>query len=388
MSDASSWEGLIVVCAGTRWGGVPMPEHHIADRLTEWAPVLYVDPPTSLLAARRNPAIAGSTLRVLRQGLAHLSPIVLPAARRPGMVRVTEQLMRFQIRSAIDRLGGRAAVRILASDLPLYERRGGEQRVLFATDDFEAGAELMGLSRNQIRRHESRLASESDLVIAISEPIAEKWLAVARKVVLVPNGCDAERFADTDNAPWPEEVRLPKPIAGFAGQINERLDILLLEAIAARGHSILMVGPVTRTFDGRRLKALLSRPNVQWVGSKQFETMPSYLRAMHIGLTPYADTPFNRASLPLKTIEYLAAGRAVVSTDLPAARWLGTDHVSLAKGPHIFADAVEARLKEPLTDTVVAQRQVFAAGHSWSARARQFAEAIGVGSYQSTDHTQ
>ena len=379
--NVTPWDRLVVVCAGTRWDGIPSSEHHIADRLTEWAPVLYVDPPTSLVTVLRNPAITGPMLRVLRPGLARLTPVVLPGLSRPGMVRVTQELMRLYIRWAIGRLGGRARVRVLASDLPVYERRSSERRVLFATDDFAAGAELMGLPRNQIRRHEARLARESDLVIAISEPIAEKWRAVGCNVVLVPNGCDAERFAETDHAPWPEDVRLPKPIAGFSGQINERLDIALLEALTARGQSVLLVGPVTRTFDRNRLDALLGRPNVQWVGPKPFEAMPSYLRTMHVGLTPYADMSFNRASLPLKTIEYLAAGRAAVSTDLPAARWLGTEHVSLATGPDDFADAVEARLKEPLTSTVVAERRMFAAAHSWSARARQFAEAIGVGNY-------
>lgn len=356
-----------------------MPERHIADRLTEWARVLYVDPPASLLTVLREPLFGGPRLRVIRPGLMRLTPLVLPGLTRPGMVRITEALMRLYIRWAISRVGGPAGVRVIASDLPVYERARGERRVLFATDDFAAGAELMGLPREQIRRHEARLARQADLVIAISEPIAEKWRAMGCNVVLVPNGCDAERFADTDNAPWPEDVRLPKPIAGFSGQINERLDIALLEAIAARGQSVLLVGPVARTFDSHRLDSLLNRPNVQWVGPKPFEAMPSYLRTMHVGLTPYADTPFNRASFPLKTIEYLAAGRSAVSTDLPAARWLGTNHVTLASGPRAFADAVEARLKEPLTHAVVAERRAFAAGHSWSARARQFADAIGVG---------
>ena len=379
--NVTPWDGLVVVCAGTRWDRIPSSEHHIADHLTKWTPVLYVDPPTSPLAVLRNLAIAGPMLQVLRPGLARLTPVVLPGLSRPGMVRVTQELMRLYIRWAIGRLGGQARVRVLASDLPVYERRSSERRVLFATDDFAAGAELMGLSRNQIRRHEARLARESDLVIAISEPIAEKWRAVGCNVVLVPNGCDAERFAGTDHAPWPEDVRLPKPIAGFSGHINGRLDIALLEAIAVRGQSVLLVGPVTRGFDRNRLDALLGRPNVQWVGPKPFETMPSYLRAMHVGLTPYTDTPFNRASLPLKTIEYLAAGRAAISTDLPGARWLGTEHVSLTTGPDDFADAVEARLKEPITHAVVAERRVFAAAHSWLVRARQFADAIGVGNH-------
>jgi len=356
-----------------------MSERQIADRLTEWAPVLYVDPPTSFIAARHDPEVISSTLTVLRRGLVRLTPIVLPGMRRPGMVRITEELTRYHIRQAINHLGGRAMVRVLASDLPVYERSKNERRVFYATDDFAAGAELMGLSKNQIRRHELRLARESDLVIAVSEPIAEKWRAAGSRVIVVPNGCDAERFAQTDNAPWPKDIRLPKPIVGFAGQINDRLDISALEAIAERGHSVLIIGPMTRTFDRRRLGPLLARRNTQWVGPKMFQEMPSYLRVMHVGVTPYLDTPFNRASFPLKTIEYLAAGRAAVSTDLPAARQLDTEHVTLVREAHAFADAVEVRLREPLTRVLIAQRRAFAVTQSWSRRSRQFADAIGLG---------
>lgn len=373
-----SWEGSVVICAGTPWDGIPSSEHHIADRLSKWVPVLYVDPPTSLFTVFRHRDKVGPILRELRPGLARLTPVVLPGLSRPLMVRVTEQLVRLYIRWAIRRLGGDSRVRVVASDLPVFERRSSERRVLFATDDFAAGAELMGLPRDQIRRHEERLARESELVIAISELIGQKWGAMGCKVVVVPNGCDTERFAGTESAPWPKDVGLPTPISGFAGQINDRLDISLMEAVAARGVSVLLVGPITRTFDGRCLDSLLKKPNVQWVGPKSFEHMPSYLRAIHVGMTPYCDTPFNRASCPLKTIEYLAAGRSVVSTDLPAARWLATPHLTIAGEPRAFADAVEARLKEPLSDAVLADRRAFAAAHSWSARASQFANAIGV----------
>jgi teichuronic acid biosynthesis glycosyltransferase TuaH len=381
----TTWDGLVVVCAGTQWEGIHSSEHHIAERLTEWAPVLYVNPPTSLVKVRRDGLNLRAGLRMLRPRLALLSPLVLPGLSRPGMVHITKWLVRFYIRWAVKRLGARVVVRVLASDLPVYERESSERRVLFATDDFASGAELMGLPVRQILRHEAQLAQDSDLVIAISEPIAEKWRALGCTVLLIPNGCDSERFAGTDDASWPEDVHLPKPIAGLAGQINDRLDFSLIEVIAARGHSVLLVGPIVGTFGMHRLDSLLSRPNVQWVGPKPFEAMPSYLRAMHVGMTPYRDTPFNRASFPLKTIEYLAAGRAAVCTDLPSTRWLCTHHVSSTVGALSFAEAVEARLKEPLSDAVVAERRAFAAGHSWSARARQFADAIGLGNRPSAD---
>ena len=120
-----------------------------------------------------------------------------------------------------------------------------------------------------------------------------------------------------------------------------------MEAIAERGRSLLLVGPKDPAFEPERFSALVQRPNVCWVGLKPFEALPGYLRLIDVGIVPYCDNPFNRGSFPMKTLEYLSAGRAVVSTDLPSVlRWLATDLVTVASGPGEFADAVDRLLGE------------------------------------------
>jgi teichuronic acid biosynthesis glycosyltransferase TuaH len=106
--------------------------------------------------------------------------------------------------------------------------------------------------------------------------------------------------------------------------------------------------------------------------------MPAYLRVIDVGLTPYRDSDFNRASFPLKTLEYLAAGRDVVSTPLPATRWLGTDLIGVAAGPAGFAAAVTAALARPRTPEAAQRRQRFAREHSWDRRAKVLADLLGV----------
>src|SRR5262249_60607279 len=83
----------------------------------------------------------------------------------------------------------------------------------------------------------------------------------------------------------------------------------------------------------------ISRPNAHYAGRAPASEVPPYLAAMDVGLTPYADTQFNQASFPLKTLEYLSAGLPVVSTDLPGARWLRDDlaRSDPAAGPQLMA---------------------------------------------------
>ena len=117
---------------------------------------------------------------------------------------------------------------------------------------------------------------------------------------------------------------------------------------------------------------------MRWVGLKTSDALPSYLRAMDVGIVPYRDSRFNRGSFPLKTLEYLAAGRAVVSTDLPAIRWLATDLICIAE-PASFADEVDRLLAMPRTAALLAQRQAFAARHSWAAGQLKFTRPYSVG---------
>ena len=371
---------VVVVCAGTTWNGSRGSAHHIADHLRERCPVLWVDPPVSHVTLARNRTfhqLRERRLRVVAPDLAVLSPIVLPAMRRPIINGTTERLVRWQIRRALRSLGARSTVRIVASDLMLFEDRPGELQVLYAMDDLAAGAELIGVPVERIRRNEARQGASCDLVVAVSPALRDKWAEHADSV-FIPNGCDAERFVGVDDLVAADDVVLPRPIAGLVGYLSDRIDLDLLEAVADRGISILLVGKRAPTAGPGRLDEFLARPNVQWVGSRPFEEMGPYLRAMDVGLTPYADSLFNRASFPLKTLEYLAAGRGAVVTDLPAHRWLDTDLIDITSSPAAFADAVSRRLVDAHRPTDVADRQRFAMAHSWAVRADQFAEAVGL----------
>lgn len=370
-----------MVVAANNWSVTKLHDRHVAESLAAHAPVLYVDPPLSHVMARADPvlrAVVGEPrLRVVGPRIARLTPVVLPFPMRPGMHRVTELLVRRALRRAVAALG--ATPRAVLSGAPMLDLFGecGERRsVYWAQDDYAALAHHGGPSARRVREAELRRVAGSDLVVAANPQTEARLRDAGRPVVLVPYGCDTATFGDVDNAPWPADVTLPPPIAGFVGHLNFRTDPSLLEAVADRGISVLLVGPRSGDVD---LEALLSRPNVAWVGPKPFDGLPSYLRAIDVGLVPYTHCAFNEGSFPLKTLEYLAAGRPVVSTDLPATRWLDTPLVAVADDPATFADAVARMAAEERTPPVVAARRRFAAGHSWDVRARQLAELLGVG---------
>jgi teichuronic acid biosynthesis glycosyltransferase TuaH len=380
MPTRSSTERLVVMCAANNYDEVKVADHHMAERLARHAPVLYVDPPISHLSPRNNPELALSLtsprLRRAEAGFWRLTPVVAPFPMRPGMRAVTERLVRRALNRAVTSIG--MDVRAVVSAWPGLDVFGscGEQlRVWWAQDDFAAGADLMGEVAERVAAGERARAAGSHLVVAANPDVAWRWQREGYQVELIPYGADPESFAqEAEPAPG---VHLAPPVAILVGQLNERVDPRLLYAVADRGVSLLLVGPVANPAPGW-LDALTARPNVTWVGRQQFAALPGFLAHAQVGLVPYADTPFNRGSFPLKTLEYLAAGLPVVATDLPATRWLGAgpDLVAIADGAESYAQAVGAAAASPLTPATREVRRSFARAHSYERRAMDLLAAI------------
>jgi teichuronic acid biosynthesis glycosyltransferase TuaH len=376
-----AWDGLVVLCATESYSGVKMPDKHMAEHLSKLVPLLYVDPPLSVLAPWRNHpsghSLRGPRLRVLGPGLARLTPVVQPFPCRAPLTPLTSALTRYYIQRAVRQLGGHVQALISAwPQFPVFGTCDEDVRVYWPQDDFAGGADLLGLDAEHLGQCERDVAAGADFVAACSPVLAQMWHGRGMDTILIPNGADLTAYAGIEEAPLPADVSLPGPVAGLVGHINARTDLGLLEAIADRGRSLLLVGPKDPAFEPERFNALVGRRNVCWVGLKPFDELPRYLRLIDVGIVPYANTPFNRGSFPLKTLEYLAAGRAVVATDLPAIRWLATDLVAIAVGPRAFADAVDRMLSEIRTPAVAESRRAFAAGHSWELRAADLHAAI------------
>ncbi|MCD9196888.1 glycosyltransferase [Aeromicrobium wangtongii] len=370
----------IVYCAGAPWDAVQGTDRHLVRSLARHVDVLWVDPPLSSLriAAGREPrgAVAGGRLRDVDDRTTRLLTIGPPFPGRRTVLPITQGIMRRSIRRAVQEAGMEVLATIVASPLqPLRVVPGGAQ-VYFATDDFVAGAELMGQSRSLLAREEQRRLDEADLLMAVSPTIAGPWQGRSAATMVLPNGCDASAYDRLDQAPEVTDVPLVPPIAGVVGQLSPRLDLSLIEAVADSGISVLLVGPVQPGFEPERFARLAARPNVAWVGRKELSELRSYLRLMDVGLTPYADSDFNRASFPLKTLEYLAAGMPVVSTPLPAVEWLGTSLIAVAEEPLDFARAVKQAVTDAASPHTAERARSFAGQHTWDARAADLLQAI------------
>ena len=290
-------------------------DHGIDQRLSRemqrHARILWVDPPISPATSGQRrlgtARAAWPVLSVQSDRVTRLTTTALPCMTRFGVRATTAPLLRAQVRWALRRMDIKPFAVVATTFHDVLGRWGsGVVSALHGTDDFVAGAELMGLSANRLRAQERTAVLTADVVTALSPLLAERWSALrGAPVQLIPNGCapiqpgaDRLRRSITD---------LPRPVVGLVGRLNQRIDMDLVEAIADAGFSLLMVGPHDTHWEPRRFRALTARRTVHCVGRVPEEEAPAYIAAADIGITPYLDSPFNRASFPLKTLDYLSA---------------------------------------------------------------------------------
>jgi teichuronic acid biosynthesis glycosyltransferase TuaH len=377
-----AWDGMVLLCSGTNWD-LGMHDRKLAEALAAHAPVLFVNPPASHLTRLNDPATAellrGPRLRRAAPRIATYTPLVPPKPMAPAVLPLTRRIVRRQLRQAVAELGG--SVDTVLTEwlfLDVYGACGERVDAYWWTDDPAGAAALWGRDPERLTAADERLIARSDLVLPVSGEKAAELRARGVDAHHLPNGCDTPFYRAVDTAPEPDDVDLPGPIVGFVGHLNDRTDLALLEAIAETGTSLLVIGPREESFEPTRFAALAARPNVAYLGRRPFAGLPSYLRKIDVGVVPYADTRFNRSSFPLKMLEYLAAGLPVVSTPLPAVRWLDTDLIVTAADPAEFAAAALAEVAGADDPALVARRRAFAERHSWAARAASAVELLGI----------
>lgn len=364
---------VFVYMPGSRWENIQGTDHKLAGALGREIEVLWVDPPLPFTAsdgARLLPKTA--ELSEVAPGVTRLRSLSLPGFTRPSLAPTARFILGTTVKRALRRISASPLVTLLSAPTGGFPARIEGKRFLFVTDDWVAGASMMGISPSATESNLKRNLCRADIVAAVSPHLAERLAetyALPAPVTVIPNGCQPP-------ATVPPGVR--QRTACLVGQLNERLDLPVLEALQDSGTPVVVIGPRTDrdAETARRLDNFLSAPNVTWLGEVAAQDLPAYLSEQGVGLTPYADTAFNRSSFPLKTLDYLAAGMPVVATDLPAVRWLDTDLVAVGANPSDFASQVQRALlvaDDPAGDYL---RRSFAGRHTWRARAIQVLELI------------
>ncbi len=216
---------------------------------------------------------------------------------------------------------------------------------------------------------EQQAVREADLTVCVSRLRAEELCAAvpeaAARIRHLPHGSASNTLAeepwDQPAPPPPDIASLPRPLIGYVGTLEDRLDWNLLDRLSTSfpHASIVIVGKLAPKQDGAwyaEAQRFLARPNVHALGWRPQNVIHEYNRSFDVCLIPYrVDHPFNRACSPTKIMDYMGTGRPIVSTALPEC--LLYDHLfHVAATEDDFLDAVRAVLDLHSDDGRAAQR--------------------------------
>ncbi|WP_422770513.1 glycosyltransferase [Plantactinospora sp. WMMC1484] len=398
----------VLMFSGSPWRAAAHRQHALARQLATDRRVVFVDPPGNSPRWRWS-------VRQVDQALWHaVPPAILPFGRHlPTVNRLSRRLgarrLSRWLDAATDRLerdrigeadgpGGRAdeadrpGERIDEADRRIGQADRPGERIVWLDEDLawpvcrRLGAAAVVYdatdldwtftrwwNRGHLRRALRHAVAEADLVLASSSALPARLPGARRPPVVLPNGCDPECFT-ADGPVAAALAELPRPILGYLGAVDTRaFDGELVAAVAAARPewTVLLIGPSTPA--GRAPLRGLS--NVRLWPAVPFAEAPALVRGFDVGIIPYRVGGLIDYVHPKKCYEYLAAGRPVVATPLPALRELSAP-VRLAATPARFVASVEAELRTAWCPGVVAERRAAAVPQSWDARGARLRDLL------------
>ena len=220
---------------------------------------------------------------------------------------------------------------------------------------------------------EEALLDQADLVFTGGSSLFEAKKGKHSSLHLFPSSVDVAHFARalshrTDPA---DQELIAHPRLGYAGVIDERMDLPLLAQLAAArpDWQIVMLGPVVKINPDTLPKA----QNIHYLGMKAYDDLPAYLAGWDVGMLPFARNESTRFISPTKTPEYLAAGLPVVSTPIRDVVHPYGDLglVSIAENAQQYVSAVKELLASGRNDSWRSDVKTFLDRLSWDATWRE-----------------
>jgi hypothetical protein len=297
----------------------------------------------------------------------------------PGIPLPGSSLARqFNARAAVRAIRGKMAELgfgrpVVLSTVPnacdVVGQLGAARIVYYCVDDF---AQWPGLDHAVVARMERSLIDQSQVLLATSDALQSALARDGRAAHLFTHGVDLDFFGQSPGTEHAAVGALPRPRAGFYGNLDERLDAGLVSSVATAmpDWSFVFAGP-----QAVRWPELEALPNVRFLGPLAYEELPRLADALDVLLLPYHVNAFTQTISPLKLNEYLASGRPVVSSALHESE-KRAPFVRIARTPAEWRNAVVEALNDDREQRRREARRLLA-GESWAAKAATLLELCG-----------
>jgi teichuronic acid biosynthesis glycosyltransferase TuaH len=230
---------------------------------------------------------------------------------------------------------------------------------------------------NHGRMSEDLIIEHADLIICTSKQLFKEKAIKNVDTYFIPNAANLEfsSLALKPDLVINERLKeIPKPVVGYFGNIERRINFDLLFEVASSNQdkSFVFAGPVTESFVPMPFKNL---PNVYFVGRIPYAEMPSVIKGFDVCMIPFKKDEVSNTIFPLKLFEYLGAGKPVIATDfnMDLKDFTG-DTVAYCATANDFNAALDTSLQNDAQQ--IADRLKIASENTWEVRFNQFSTLI------------
>ena len=282
-----------------RWDFVFQRPQHLLGHAAAFYRVFYIEEPEFAAAAPH------FRMRIAASGVTVLTPVFDHHTDHAHEMRALVQGLQ---RS----LGGMPQVHWFYTPMAMRFARGldCDLRVYDCMDELSA----FRFAPPDLADMERDLLASANLVFTGGQSLFAAKRDRHSDVHLFPSSVDVAHFGQARDplADPADQAGIARPRIGYFGVIDERMDLGLVDQSAREMPDVqfVMLGPVAKI----EPQDLPRRPNIHWLGRKEYADLPAYIANWQAAWMPFALNESTRFISPTKTPEFLAAGRQVTST--------------------------------------------------------------------------
>jgi glycosyltransferase involved in cell wall biosynthesis len=353
----TTFQSDLICFSHLRWTFVFQRPQHLMSRFARHNRVYFVEEP--IFGTQREAELKCSVCA--QSGVRVITPVLPRASEKDSKAPVLRKLIQKFVQQ--EDICDFAAWYYTPMAMGFTEELTPELTVYDCMDELSAFANAPA----DMRRNEQMLFERCDLVFTGGQSLFEAKRLKHERVHLFPSSVDTAHFARALTIQkQPEDQRdIPRPRVGYAGVIDERMDLQLIECIAEKRPEwqIVLVGPVVKIDP----ESLPRRRNIHYTGMKSYDELPAYLAGWDVAMLPFAQNEATRFISPTKTPEYLAAGLPVVSTPIQdVVRPYGElGLVTIGRDHEQFVGGIEQQLGNRGSATRQSEVKKFLSLQSW-----------------------
>lgn len=215
---------------------------------------------------------------------------------------------------------------------------------------------------NKLREKEIYLSRKVNYRFASSPNIKKKLEKLSETDVhLLTHGVDYLHFVSKHKLnPFIRSIREKGlPVAGYFGTLSDANDKAVFKKLADNGFSVVIIGKVLGDYS-----ELQQHKNIHFAGPVEFTDLPGYAQGFDVCLLNWVMADWIKNSFPVKTLEYLAMGKPIISCRIPVVEELFGHLVYFADTPEEFLHQALLSLKEDC-DSKKELRVNEASKHTW-----------------------